>query len=130
MLTSADVATWLGTQLPTVKVLPGGYSAQVPPTPDQLVIVSYTGGPGLAYEQTFDQLSFQTRVRGDQNDPGSAEALAWQVDAAFVDAVFPTTIAARYVLRMTRLSGTPRFLVRDSARRINLTSDYLVVVAR
>lgn len=131
-LTSADIAGFLTAQGLTAAPSRDG---RLPDQPDKLIVVTMTGGPGLTVEGVFDNVSAQLRVRGDQNDPDSAEDLAWATDYLLVPPplappLLPGMIGGQYVQGVTRVGGPPAFLMRDSARRTHFTGNYIFAVAR
>jgi hypothetical protein len=138
-LSGRSVADWLTGRL--TDVLPQGtaiigsgkaYQADgsIIKSPDRLVILTRTGGPGLAYEGLFDGISFQARTRGAQGDPDDAEDIAGYVDSAFVDASTPFDMSGHHVTRISRLGGPPAFLLTDSAGRTHLTANYVILASR
>jgi hypothetical protein len=112
------------------------YDGLLPASPDLLIVVAQTGGPGFAVEQAYDNVSFQLRSRGLQRDGGvSARDLAWQADFALVppplaDPVTPCMVGSQFVNLITRVGGPPAFLLRDSGGRSHYTCNYIFSVAR
>lgn len=137
-LSQKTVAAWLtgrmGDRVPEGTIISAGeaYTAtgQIIPAPDRLVIITRTGGPGLAYEGLFDGISFQARVRGAQRDPDDAEELAGLIDSAFIDASTPLDLGGHWVTRISRLGGSPAFLLTDPAGRTHLTANYVILASR
>lgn len=128
-LTSRDVAGFLKAQGFPAEAFDG----HIPSQPDRLVIVALTGGPGLAVEAAFDNISFQIRVRGLQRekiDGPTAEDDAWAIDRMLLEHAVPGQIGAQWVNAISRVGGPPGFLLRDSAQRIHLTCNYIFAVAR
>lgn len=107
-----------------------GVGEPLPSQPDRLVIVSRTGGPGLAREGAFDTPTYQIRWRGAQNDPDDAEALADMGDALLLEIPSPCFIAGRYIVKIDRTGSPPTELVRDQGRRTHLTASYAVQLSR
>lgn len=131
-LLASDIADFLVAQgFPGVPSLDG----KLPAGPDKVIVCTRTGGPGLSLEGLIDNVSFQLRSRGGQNDPNSAETLAWTVDEMLVPPPLspPLThgmVGSQYVVQVQRVGGPPSFLLLDSARRVHLTCDYIFSVAR
>jgi hypothetical protein len=98
--------------------------------PDRLVVMTRTGGPGLAFEGIFDAVSFQARVRGAQNDGDDAEQIALAVDSVFIDAKLPVDMGPNRVPRIDRIGGGPAYYTRDSAGRTHFTGNYLLFATR
>jgi hypothetical protein len=107
-----------------------GIGEELPRSPDRMVIVARTGGPGLALEAAFDVPSYQLRFRGAQNDPDDAEALADLGDRILIDAAVPVLIGGRHVALITRTGSPPTEDRRDPARRTHLTCNYLLQLSR
>jgi hypothetical protein len=128
-----DVVAWLTDQGMTAKA---SYDGLLPPSPDLLVVVAQTGGPGFSVEQAYDSVSFQLRSRGLQRDGGvSARDLAWQADFALIPPpmaapLVPCMIGSQFVNLVTRVGGPPAFLLRDSAGRSHYVCSYIFSVAR
>lgn len=96
---------WDTTQESGAPVVPGPY---ILPSPDRLVTITGTSGPGWMLEGAADASGFQARVRGGQNDPDDAEALAFALDALIFGASFPVTSASgQKIIQVRRLGGTP-----------------------
>lgn len=109
---------------------PFGVEEEVPAMPDQIVMLRITGGAGTVRERIFDRVIVQVRARGNQDDRASAEALADQVDHAFMDALPPIRIAARPVTRIDYAGSQPAFLGRDEGRRSTYACSYVIEVER
>lgn len=127
MISTLDVAGFLsagGVSVPIVR------EGDVIRTPQRCVEVTATGGAGTSHERLFDRAAVQIRVRGDQGDHDSAEALATQVDAVLMGAAAPMRIGGRPVVRIDYLGGPPAFVTRDEARRTVLACTYLIEIAR
>lgn len=138
-ITGRTVASWLtdqlGDRLPAdASVIGSGaaYTAdgKLIASPNRLVVMTRTGGPGLAFEGIFDAVSFQARVRGAQNDGDDAENLALAVDSAFIDAKLPLDMGPNRVPRIDRIGGAPAYFTRDPAGRTHFTCNYLIFASR
>jgi hypothetical protein len=142
VLTTEDIGRWLQSQNVGVLVKAGTPQAtgapgeaqiymdlEEPPQPDRVILLVLTGGPPPSRERTFDHPTVQVRTRGLQNDQGDAEALAGQVDDAFLGAPEGVLVNGKRVLTINRLSG-PAFLSRDGGRRTTLSANYVLEVQR
>lgn len=96
---------------------------------DLAVVLTLRGGGPSLNERTFDTPTLQVITRGSQNDPKSAEDLAFKVDDALL---IPdrTVIGETYVASIDRLGGPPSLLQRDTARRNIFTCNYFFQSAR
>lgn len=138
-ITGRTVADWLTTRLgdalPSATAIVSAGRAytsdgKLISSPDRLIVLTRTGGPGLAFDGVFDGVTFQARVRGAPNDDDDAETLALLVDAAFIDQAVPVVMGSHTVSRIDRPGGGPAFLVRDSAGRAHYTGNYLLFATR
>lgn len=138
-ITGRTVASWLTERLDGF--LPAGAAivsagkayqsdGQLISPPDQLIVLTRTGGPGLMFEGIYDAVTFQARVRGPQNDDDAAEDLALLVDAGFIEQPLPVIMGTHTVARIDRPGGGPAFLMRDSASRAHYTGNYLIFASR
>lgn len=95
-----------------------------------MLVVARTGGPGWALDGVYDDISFQIRARGAENNYDDAEDLALATDRAVTDASWPQTIGGWHAMVVQRVGGPPAFLVRDTARRTHFTCNYVLSIAR
>lgn len=122
-----QLITWLGAQTThqVARTAPG----QPPPDmPDRLIMVTFTGGAGLMLEGAFDRLTFQVRCRGGQNEPDSADDMAFEVDTALLTAHMPT-IDAIPTLGFTRTGSPPAPSQTDDGERPTTVCTYMVRAA-
>lgn len=127
MIGASGLADWLKAEGVDEAYVTNGH---IPPAPDRLVIVTFTGGPGELRERTFDALSFQIRTRGKQRIDGDGEALAWEVDDVLMGAVPPVSIGGVRVIRIVRSGGPPGFMERDAGGRTHAACSYIFEAAR
>lgn len=130
-----DVATWLETLCAAAEIeakvgYQHGPGDPLPTKPDRMVIVARTGGPGWALDGAMDDVAFQLRIRGGENNYDDAEDLALSVDRAVLDSRWPQTIGGWTATIAQRVGGPPAFLVRDPARRTHFTCNYVLSIAR
>lgn len=131
-ITAKDVADFLVAQgMPAVPSLDG----KLPAGPDLVCVVTRTGGPGTSLNGVLDNVSFQLRFRGKQNDPGSCEDMAWTADFILAPPPLEAPLAggmigSQYVVQVMRVGGAPSFLLFDSARRTHMTGNYIFAVSR
>lgn len=105
-----------------------GYDDQE--APDRVVFITPNGGPGEKRERTFEDVTVQIRIRGAQNSAADMQALAAQVDAAFMSPHYPVTIGGRRVVSIVQAGGSPAFIGRDEARRYEASATYVLDVER
>lgn len=138
---TSDVIAWItslgwnGNQETGAPLCMGPY---VPDSPDQLVIITATPGPGYMLEGATDMCGFQARVRGGQSGDGSTdaqaatEALAYTLDALIFAAPYPFVLASgRVLVTAHRLSGIPAPMAQtsDDMDRSTYTCSYLIEVS-
>jgi len=101
----------------------------VPPSPDRIVVITGTGGPGyLTEEATADGANFQALLRGAPEDPLGAEEAAQVLDNLVLHAPFPAQVDGTWVLNCTRVGSGPSPLPWDvTDQRTTLTSNYTIV---
>lgn len=126
MVTVEAIRGYLVARGVTAPVVDGFEEAAMP---DEMIFATALGGAGDARERLFERPGVQIRVRGRQNDHASAEALAGQVDEAFMAVTYPVTIAGRHVASIQRLGGLPALVARDDARRSVLSASYIFDIA-
>lgn len=127
MLTVEAVAAFLTSRGITEPMMHG---EEEPEMPDRVVLLTPSGGPGETRERIFELLIIQCRCRGNQNDPADAEALADQVDRAWMDPIYPLVIDGRHVVRVQHAGGAPAIIGRDDARRYESSASYVLDIAR
>lgn len=134
-LPTTDLINWLaslgwdGTQESGAPLIMGPY---VPDSPDKMVVVSPTPGPGFQFEAAADASGFQARVRGGQNDQPGAESLAYALDSLILGAQFPVLGASgKTIIHIHRLGGTPWPLSPnpDDAERFSYVTQYVVIAS-
>jgi hypothetical protein len=107
-------------------IVPGPY---VPPSPDQLLII--TGGGGFGYmteEPSVDSANFQARLRGDPDDPLGAEIAAQLLDTMILRAHFPVAVGGTSILNVFRSGSGPDPLPFDPGdRRTEFTNTYTII---
>jgi len=138
---TSDVITWIqslgwnGNQETGAPLCMGPY---VPDTPDNLVVLTATPGPGFQREGATDMCGFQARVRGGQSGDGSTDAqaatesLAYALDALIFSAAYPARLASgKTLVSAHRLSGmpTPMAQAPDDMDRMTYTCSYLIEVS-
>lgn len=128
-----DVATFLSDAgLPAV----ASFDGHLPASPDELVVIAMTGGPGMTVDGVLDGVSFQVRSRGEQGGAGTdVWAMAWAIDGLLVPPPAsapssPCRVGSQFVSEISRVGGPPAFLLRDSARRAHYTGNYIFTVSR
>lgn len=97
---------------------------------DCAAILSLAGGGPTLYERTFDTPTVQVQVRGPQNDPATAEALAYELDQALLTPAGVFDVGPTRVIASDRFGGPPRLLLRDAARRSIFVATYIFTTAR
>lgn len=108
-------------------VVPGPY---VPPSPDRLVVITGSGGPGFVTEEaTHDGSNFQVRLRGAPEDPLGAEDAASRLDLMLVRGSYPAQVDGQLVSVVNRIGSGPSPLPYDlSDQRVEFTSNYTIIV--
>ena len=98
-------------------------------SPDRLVTITATGGPGYGTEEGgVDAWSFQARLRGPSDDPIAAEVGAQMLDWTILTAPCPASVNGVRVISCQRLGSPPTVLPLDpSDRRFEYTADYILV---
>lgn len=134
-LTTTDLIDWLTglgwdtQQEAGAPILMGPY---IPPTPDRIVVITPTAGPGIVLEGAADAGAFQARVRGGQNNQADAEQLAGLLDTLILNAPFPVVVPSGTVLiHAHRLGSGPSPLSADpdDAERFDYVTQYLAVAS-
>jgi hypothetical protein len=105
---------------------PGPY---VPPSPDRIVVITGTGGPGYTTEEpATDASNFQALLRGAPEDPLGAEEAAQELDRLILLGGFPAQVDGTWVAAVSRVGSGPTPLPYDpSDQRTTLTSNYTIV---
>lgn len=102
---------------------PGPYD---PDQPGEFIICTGYGGPGEDVEGVIDNVSWQIRVVGPQNDYDTSEDLAIQIDKFFLswqsDYMFE---GGPWLAGIQRSGGAPAPLVRDDADRTHFICNYI-----
>lgn len=93
--------------------------------PGKHVIWTRYGGPGLDDTDITDDISWQARVVGKQNDYNSAENAADALDVAFLS-LYSQRIEGVWVSRVRRVGGAPNPLLKDDAERTHFIGSYIV----
>jgi hypothetical protein len=126
--TTSDVIGWLQGLGVTVPLYPG--TQVIPQMPDRIGVVTPTSGPGQSLEGAADTAGFQLRVRGAQNNPGDAEALAYDADSRILTAAFPATIGPVRLVAVRRSGGrpTPLSATPDNGGRTEMVCTYLTTI--
>ena len=132
----SDFSTWLkgllsdaGTQVSAnfPDINQGPY---IPEMPDELWTLTMTGGAGFQIEGAADQLSFQCRVRSQQNDQSSAEAQSSLLDKLIFLASFPTQLASGANLLLVARTGSGPSAIGppDDAFRFDYVCNYYAII--
>lgn len=125
-LTVESVGTWLASLGITVPVVDHYW---VPPKPDELVMVAFSGGKGLLFERAYDDRYITLSSRGPSRQPAGGQALAEQVDEAILALDGPQTIGGVHVASIDR-TAPPRAASTDKDYRVLYTAVYHLWVAR
>lgn len=110
--------------LQKVLVFPG---PELPDIPDNCVVLTRYGGPGLDADGAIDDVSWQVRSIGRQNDYDSAETIADAIDIAFISH-YSRHVGGVWVPRIRRVGGAPAPLMVDSGDRTHFVCSYVVSV--
>lgn len=103
----------------------------IPEMPNTLITLTLLSGVGFLNEGDIDSPSFQVRVRGEQNDQASAEALAGDIDGRLFRAVLPTVVNGTPILLVDRVGGLPSILgPADDGERYEYVCTYRLMVGR
>jgi hypothetical protein len=116
---------WDTTEESGAPIVPG---PRIRPSPDKIVHITGSGGPGYVMEGAADSSLFQARWRGPSNDPLAAEALAAQMDSLILRAQFPATVDGVTIILVARLGSGPSPLPLDPGDlRYELTCNYSII---
>lgn len=131
MFTASQLGAWLlANGLPDDVAV--SIDGEIPVEPDRIIVLTRNGGPGTAFERSFDLASVQIITRDGQG-PASGdltETLAQLVDDALMGVAGPVEIGGQRVISIDQQGGGPAFLDRDDARRVLYVCSYLFQVAR
>jgi hypothetical protein len=122
---------WLDTlDGPDVQIFEGPY---IPKAPDELFVLTPTGGAGETMDGIGEWAGFQLLTRGSQFDPVSAQRLALAADRLIRFSPFPMDVAGGELrlARVRRSGGGPSVVPQDDiAERSVLTCNYLTEILR
>lgn len=130
MLKLEDFSAWL-------KIAPRNITAPIrlktmPETPDVVAVLSATGGYSLEVEDSIDVPTFQVRARG--LTAIQARDLAYQLDAAIIDAVPPFLLGVggnqKRVIDRGRVGGPPADDETDERGRSEVVCNYWLRIER
>lgn len=99
----------------------------LPDIPNPYVVCTPYGGPGLILDGTADDVSWQFRVVGPQNDYDSAENAANAIDIALISH-FSSKVSGVWVSEIRRVGGAPNPLITDDADRTHFVCSYTASV--
>lgn len=125
----SQMKAWLkqvldGTPFSEFTVEPGPMLAD---TPGPYVLATLYGGPGEDVDGAMDDVSWQIRVVGPQNDYETAEDAAEMIDLAMLGH-HSSHIAGVWVSGIRRVGGAPAPLMRDEAERTHFVCSYVASV--
>jgi hypothetical protein len=96
--------------------------------PDEYVLLTRYGGPGIDADGAIDVVSWQVRSVGQQmEDDSSAEDIADAIDIAFLSH-YSRLVGSTWVSSIQRVGGAPSSLAKDDADRTHFVCSYLVSV--
>lgn len=135
-LTYEDLSAWLqqilnlaGTQVASAfpEFNEGPY---IPEMPDELCTLTLTGGVGFQMEGAADQLTFQVRIRSQQNNQSTARDQANVLDKLIFQAAYPTVLSSGLkLLLVSRTGGAPASIgPPDDAYRFDYVGNYYAIV--
>lgn len=102
----------------------------MPDKPDEVVVLTATGGFGLQVEGAIDNPTVQVRTRAPKDQGARAEALSHRIDGLILDAEYPTRIGGKHVTEADRVGGAPAFLRKDDAGRTEYVCNYRMQTER
>jgi len=115
---------WNTTEEAGAPIVPG---PRILPSPDKIVHITGSGGPGYVLDGAADSSLFQARWRGPSNDPIAAEALATLMDSMIFSAPFPATVDGVTIIHVHRLGSGPSPLPLDPGDlRYEFTCNYSI----
>ena len=94
-------------------------------SPNMLVIITLTPGPGLDIEGLFDRAAVQVRSIGNQQDYNSAETLAQDIDRVMTALDSSQMLNGKRLLSVVRSGGAPALLPSDDGDRYHFTCNYI-----
>lgn len=98
---------------------------ELPLNPDQSIVISRYGGPGIDADGALDGKSWQFRVIGKQDDYESAEVVADAIDIAALSH-FSSQVGGVWVTEISRVGGAPTALMTDEAQRTHFICSYII----
>jgi len=130
MKTYAQVKTFLRNVLDTTgherySIYPG---PELPDIPGEFIVATVYGGPGLALDGIEDDVGWQFRTVGNQNDYEGAESAANAIDIACISHRSDELIAGVHVSEIRRVGGAPTALTTDQAERTHFVCSYVASV--
>lgn len=126
MRTFAQVEAWTEAifalnGITDVLIYPG---PDLPDVPDRHVIWTRYGGPGYeGGEHALDNVSWQARCVGFQDNYNSAEEIADLIDLALTN-LRSQHVGGVWVTQVQRVGGAPAPLVKDDAERTHFVCSY------
>lgn len=105
-----------------VKQYPG---PKLPDWPNAFVLWTRYGGPGIDDTEVIDDISWQARVVGLQNNYNQAEAIADLLDVQLLS-LHSQHVAGMWVTRVQRVGGAPNPLLVDDSERTHFTCSYIL----
>lgn len=108
---------------PNVLVAPG---PDDPDIPWAYVLITRTGGAGFAVDGRTDQVSYQFKSVGEQNNYDQAERMALSLDKIVLGdgSSFYMPITNLYLISVNRVGGGPSALMVDDGDRTHFVCDY------
>lgn len=100
----------------------------LPDIPGRFIMLTRYGGPGEHFEGVLDQIAWQVRVAGLQNDYDDAESIADAIDVAFLS-IHSQYIDGNWVSGVQRVGGAPNPLLKDDAERTHFVCSYIIDTA-
>lgn len=112
-------------EMPDVEIFAG---PELPDYPDEYVLLTRYGGPGVEIDGAIDAVTWQVRSVGFQmEDESSAENIADAVDIAFLSH-YSRKVGNTWVASIQRMGGAPAPLMKDDADRTHFVCSYIVSV--
>lgn len=107
-------------------IYPGPYEADIP---GEHIIATGYGGPGEDTDGTMDNVSWQFRVIGKQNNYESAEDVAQRLDKGFLSwHSARMSEGGPWLAGIQRSGGAPAPLLRDDSDRTHFVCSYIFSV--
>lgn len=101
---------------------------EMPDVPGRFIVLTRYGGPGEHFEGILDQIAWQVRVAGLQNQYDDAETIADAIDRALLE-VGSQEVNGLWVSGVQRSGGAPNPLLKDNADRTHFVCSYIVDTA-